>query len=97
MLQDLTGRDERATFLHYLASLSGEEIEEFLRGGHSTERTRAALGPSLSWPPIDAYLLSTYLRAMSDAGRFPLGRSPRVSSGVPSSRRSQDKFPVVGR
>lgn len=96
MLQDLTGRDERATFLHYLASLSGDEIEEFLRGGHSTQRTAAALG-SFSWPAIDAYLLSTYLRAMSDAGRFPLGRSPRVSSGVPSSRRSQDRFPIVGR
>jgi amino acid adenylation domain-containing protein/thioester reductase-like protein len=95
MLQDLTGRDERGTFLHYLASLSGEEIEEFLRGGHATTLTSSVLGPSFSWPPIDAHLLSTYLRAMSDVGRFPLGRSPRVSSGVPSSRRSLDKFPAV--
>jgi amino acid adenylation domain-containing protein/thioester reductase-like protein len=97
MLQDLTRRDERPTFLHYLASLSGEEIEELLRGGHATQLTSSVLTPSFSWPAIDAHLLSTYLRAMADAGRFPLGRSPRVSSGVPSSRRSQDKFPVVGR
>jgi thioester reductase-like protein len=97
MLQALTGRDERATFLHYLASLSSEEIEAFLRGGHATSSTSAVLGPSFTWPAIDGHLISTYLQAMADAGRFPLGRSPRVSSGVPSSRRSQDRFPVVGR
>ena len=97
MLQDLAAREERASFLHYLASLSGEEIEELLRGGYATPGTSSALGPSFEWPPIDAHLLATYLRALADAGRFPLGRSPRVSSGVPSSRRAQGKLPVIGR
>ena len=92
MLLDLTERDERATFLHYLASLSGDEIEAALRGGYATERTRAALGAGFEWPSIDAQLLGTYMRALADAGRFALGPSPKRSSATPSGRRSSDKL-----
>ncbi len=88
MLHDLTARDERATFVHFLASLSCEEIESSLRGGYAAEVTSAALGPGFEWPPIDAQLVATYLRSTGDAGRFSLGPSPKRSSVVPSVRRS---------
>jgi amino acid adenylation domain-containing protein/thioester reductase-like protein len=96
MLHELTARDEHATFLHYLASLSGEEIEASLRGGHATAATSLALGPGFEWPPTEAPLLATYLRALSDAGRFALGMSPKRSSVAPSARRSSDKFLAIG-
>jgi amino acid adenylation domain-containing protein/thioester reductase-like protein len=92
MLSDLTARDEKTTFLHYLATLSAEETEASLRGGHATQATSAALGPSFEWPAIDARLLSAYLRALADAGRFWLGPSPKRSSIVPPSARSSGQF-----
>jgi amino acid adenylation domain-containing protein/thioester reductase-like protein len=97
MLQDLTARDERTTFLHYLAAISREEIEASLRGGYATEATSAALGAGFEWPLVDAGLLGTYLRAMADAGRFALGPSPKRLSVAPTIRRSSDKLLAVGR
>jgi amino acid adenylation domain-containing protein/thioester reductase-like protein len=96
LLQELAARDERTTFASYIAALSREEIEASLRGGYATEATRAALGPGFEWPPIDARLLGTYLRAMSDAGRFWLEPSPRRSSMSPPSARSSGKLVVSG-
>ena len=97
MLHDLTAHEEQATFLHYLTSLSREEIEAALRGGYATEATSRALGPGFAWAPIDAPLLATYLRALADTGRFALGPSPKRTSALPASRRSFDKLFAVGR
>jgi thioester reductase-like protein len=95
MLSDLTARDDRATFLHYVASLSSEEIEASLRGGYATATTCAELGSDFAWPPIDAPLLATYLRSMADAGRFALGLLPKRTSVFPSPRASSDKLPAI--
>jgi amino acid adenylation domain-containing protein/thioester reductase-like protein len=97
MLLDQTSRDERTTFLHYLATLSLDETQDSLRGGHASDVTSAALGPSFEWPTIDAKLLSAYLRALADAGRFWLGPSPKRSSIVPPSARSSGQFVALGR
>jgi myxalamid-type nonribosomal peptide synthetase MxaA len=97
MLHDLTAHDDQATFLHYLASLSCDEIEVALRGGYATELTSAALGPGFQWPAVDASMLATYLRALGDAGRFALGPSPKRSSVQPAARRSSDKLLAAGR
>ncbi|HVZ36912.1 MAG TPA: hypothetical protein VG963_31015, partial [Polyangiaceae bacterium] len=88
MLHELVARDERTTFLEYLAALSSEDIEASLRGGYASEITREALGSGFEWPAIDARLIGTYLQAMSDAGRFWLGPRKRSSLGPPSSRSS---------
>jgi hypothetical protein len=97
MLHDLTTHDDQATFLHYLASLSCDEIEGALRGGYATDLTSAALGPGFQWPAVDASLLATYLRALAEAGRFALGPSPKRSSAQPAARRSSDKLFAAGR
>lgn len=97
MLHELTARDERATLLHFLATLSVDETESSLRGGHATQATARALGPSFEWPAIDARLLSVYLRAQADAGRFWLGPSPKRSSIVPPSARSSGQFLAIRR
>jgi amino acid adenylation domain-containing protein/thioester reductase-like protein len=89
LLNDVTLGDQRPTFLHYLASLSQDEIEASLRGGYEAKATHAALGPRFDWPPLDARLVATYLRALSDAGRFELGTSPRrLASAAPGARAS---------
>jgi amino acid adenylation domain-containing protein/thioester reductase-like protein len=87
-LQELAAADEQTTFLEYLAGLSSAEIEASLRGGYAVDATRAALGRDFEWPPIDARLIATYLRAMSDAGRFWIGPRPRSSVSPLSSRSS---------
>jgi nonribosomal peptide synthetase MxcG len=92
MLQDLVAHDERTTFLHYLAAISGEEMAASLRGGYATELTSRALGADFEWPPVDASMLRTYLRAMANAGRFSLGLSPKRPSMMPSVKRSSDRL-----
>jgi amino acid adenylation domain-containing protein/thioester reductase-like protein len=61
---------ERATFAHYLTTLSRGELEASLRGGYESTATRAAVGPDFAWPALDARLVSTALRAMVRSGRF---------------------------
>jgi hypothetical protein len=97
MLQDLVAHDERTTFLHYLAAISGEEMAASLRGGYATEVTSRALGADFEWPPVDASMLRTYLRAMANAGRFSLGLSPKRPSMMPSVKRSSDRLLASGR
>jgi thioester reductase-like protein len=86
MLHDFAERNHQATFLHYLAGLSREEIEASLRGGYETKATSAALGSAFQWPALDASLIAGYLRAMGDAGRFALGQSPRRLAGRSSGK-----------
>jgi amino acid adenylation domain-containing protein/thioester reductase-like protein len=67
--------DGRAGFLHYLSSLSREELEASIRGGFASSSSRAALGADLACPPVDAALVETYLGALARDGRFAIART----------------------
>ncbi len=70
LLKERTTPDRRAGFRQYLSSLSLEELEQSIRGGYESRATANALGRDFAWPAIDAPLVATYLRALTEEGRF---------------------------
>jgi nonribosomal peptide synthetase MxcG len=76
LVRESLGSDRGTSFLHYLSSLSREELEASIRGGFASSASRAALGDDMTCPPVDAALVETYIRALARDGRFAIHRTP---------------------
>ncbi|MDP9152270.1 MAG: amino acid adenylation domain-containing protein [Myxococcota bacterium] len=70
LLHECKTSDGRASFRHYLGSLSQDELEASIRGGYESRVTADALGRDFTWPAVDARLVGTCMRALAEEEGF---------------------------